>query len=78
MQYRDSPVIQGHKNAEGDEIAGFGLHPSAPTKRSFKESGLEKEESYSIFEADFMFGSKLQGYKKSFGIFVALKQIVMV
>ena len=45
-------MIQGHKYAEGDEIAGFGLHPSAPTKRSFKESGLENEESSEDNESD--------------------------
>ena len=37
---------------QGDEIAGSGLHPSAPTKRSWKESGLEKEESSEDNESD--------------------------
>ena len=37
---------------QGDEIAGFGLHPSAPTKRSLKEAGLEKKESSEDNEND--------------------------
>ena len=49
-QLKRLTMIQGQKNAGNDdplEVAGFGLQekPSALTKRSWKESGLEEEES---------------------------------